>query len=209
MNRLQRTLAAFDAANSEDPNRELDQEGADGEQHPKELLYAQRMTRCLAHFCPEASEVLQLAARAQHIRRWEIPRDTYPMDRAGYKRWRGQLALFHGETAGQIMAEQGYDQTTIERVKELLLKRRLQRDAEVQTLEDVICLVFIRYYLADFASKHPRDKLVDIIRKTWNKMSPKGQQAALQLPLDSELQSLLAESLANGDEAAARPTKQA
>lgn len=191
--RLRDTLAAFDAANSEDPNGER----VDGEPHPKELVYGQRMSQCLAEFCPGASEALQLAARSQHIRRWEIPRDRYPMDRAGYKRWRSQLAVFHGDTAGHIMADQGYGQASIDRVKELLLKRRLKRDPEVQTLEDVACLVFIRHYLADFAQKHHRAKLMDIIGKTWNKMSEPGQKAALDLSssLSEDLQTLLKQSL--------------
>src|SRR5690606_36605659 len=172
---LQNTLAAFDAANSDDPNR--DEIG--GQFQPRELIYAQRMSEQLAQFCPEASIDLQLAARCQHICRWKIPRSDYPMDRQGYKRWSTDLELFHGATAATILAQQGCDEGVITRVKDLLLKRGLQRDAEVQILADVICLVFIQHYLADFASKHDEAILIDIIRKTWNKMSEKGHGAAL------------------------------
>src|SRR5690606_24317814 len=116
-------LAAFDAANRQDPNIEQ----IDGVGIPKELVYGQRMSQCLADFCPEASETLRLAARAQHIRRWDIPRSDYPMDRAGYKKWRAHLGVYHGEVAGDIMAEHGYDQSSIERVQGMLSKRNLKR----------------------------------------------------------------------------------
>lgn len=192
MTRLQRTLDAFDALNREDPNHER----VDGQDLPKELIYGQRMSACLADFCPDASETLQLAARSQHIRRWAIPRSDYPMDRAGYKRWRTDLALYHGEVAGRVMAEQGYDPADIERVKDLLLKKRLKRDPEVQALEDVICLVFLRFYLDDFARKHEEPKLISIIRKTWNKMSEQGHAEALKLPLSAPMQALVGKALA-------------
>lgn len=188
---LQQTLAAFDATNNQDPNRDL----VEGTLQARELIYGQRMSACLDAFCPDASVNLQLAARCQHICRWKIPRSDYPMDRAGYKRWRTDLAQFHGTTAAVILANNGYDEAQIARVKDLLLKRGLKRDDEVQTLEDVACLVFIEYYLADFATKHDEDKLIDIIRKTWNKMSPKGHTAALALPLSETLLSLIGKAL--------------
>lgn len=191
MSRLEQTLAAFDAANQQDPN----QESVNGQMVAKEWIYAQRMTARLHLFCDSPSETLQLATRAQHICRWVIPRSDYPMDRAGYKKWRTDLALFHGETAGKIMAEQGYDDDAIQRVKDLLLKRGLKRDDEVQTLEDVICLVFLEFYLEDFAQKHDEDKLIDIIRKTWNKMSEQGHQAALKLPLSAGMLQLVTKAL--------------
>jgi hypothetical protein len=188
---LHRAFAAFDTANCEDPNHEL----VDGQPQPKELLYAQRMTHQLNEFCAAASTVVQLAARAQHICRWKIPRADYPMDRAGYHRWRTDLGTFHAETAAAILTAQGIDAELIERVKLLLQKRKLKQDPEVQLLEDVICLVFIRYYLADFARKHDEEKLLDIIRKTWRKMSPKGQEAALALPLSADLNDLIIKAL--------------
>ncbi len=189
--RLQATLAAFDNANLQDPNTEL----LNGNPVAKEWIYGRRMSAQLESFYPQASEALQLAVRSQHICRWKIPRGDYPMDRTGYKKWRLDLAQLHGDIAGDIMATEGYDQTTIARVKDLLLKRGLKRDEEVQTLEDIACLVFIEFYLEDFASKHDEAKLIDIIRKTWNKMSSKGHEAALKLPLSNEMLALVGKAL--------------
>ena len=190
-NRLEKTLAAFDAANLQDPNTEI----VDGKAVAKEWIYAQRMSAQLHKFCETPPEVLQLAARSQHICRWRSPRSDYPMDKSGYKKWRLDLAQLHGEVAGGIMAEQGYEESMISRVKDLLLKRSLKRDDEVQALEDVICLVFIEFYLEDFASKHDEEKLIDIIRKTWNKMSTKGHEAALKLPLSESMLGLVGKAL--------------
>ncbi len=191
MNQLDRTLAAFDAANAQDPNTEI----VNGQAIAKELIYSRRMTEQLHKFFPGASEELQLAARSQHICRWQIPRTQYPMDRQGYKKWRLDLAAFHGETAGSIMQTQAYNQEAIQRVKDLLLKRSLKRDAEVQALEDVICLVFLEFYLEDFAVKHDESKLIDIIQKTWNKMSDSGHTAALKLPLSNAMLALVTKAL--------------
>jgi hypothetical protein len=188
---LLNTLAAFDIVNQEDPNTDK----VKGVHVAKEYLYSHRMSECLHEFCPDASETLQLAARAQHIRRWDIPRSDYPMNRAGYKKWRARLGVYHGEVAGKIMAEHGYSQEDIERVQMMLSKRNLKRDPEVQTLEDVICLVFLRYYLEEFASKHDDAKLIDIIRKTWRKMSEDGHQAALALPLSDDMKALVGKAL--------------
>lgn len=188
---LNATLAAFDALNAQDPNMEA----VNGEVIAKELIYGQRMSEKLHSFCPEASVELQLAARSQHICRWKSPRSDYPMDRQGYKRWRLNLAAFHGDTAGAIMAENGYPETAIHRVKDLLLKRSLKRDDEVQALEDVICLVFLEFYMEDFTTKHDEEKLIDIIQKTWNKMSAKGHEAALKLPLSDSILALINKAL--------------
>ena len=188
---LEKTLAAFDAANLQDPNTEI----VDGKPVAKEWIYAQRMSAQLHKFCDAPSEALQLAIRSQHICRWKSPRSDYPMDRSGYKKWRLDLAQLHGDIAGDIMAEQGYDETIIARVKDLLLKRSLKRDEEVQALEDVVCLVFIEFYLEDFATKHDEEKLIDIIQKTWNKMSTKGHEAALKLPLSDTMLALVGKAL--------------
>lgn len=189
--RLKKTLAAFDAANLQDPNTEV----VDGKAVAKEWIYGQRMSARLAQFCENPSEALQLAVRSQHICRWKIPRSDYPMDKSGYKKWRLDLAQLHGDIAGEIMAEQGYDENLIARVKDILLKRSLKRDEEVQTLEDIACLVFIEFYLEDFASKHEEEKLIDIIRKTWNKMSTEGHEAALKLPLSEAMSGLVGNAL--------------
>jgi hypothetical protein len=180
--RFRRAIERFDAANAEDPRGQ-------------ELLYAQRMSEWLDRLAPNASEALKLAARSQHIRRWEIPRSRYAMDRAGYHRWRTELAAFHAETAGGIMREVGYDQAMIGRVQSLLKKERLKEDAEAQMLEDVICLVFLESYFADFAKKHDEQKVVTILRKTWRKMSPRSQSAALALPIGPAERKLIEKAL--------------
>ena len=190
--RFEEAVVRFDAANTEDPNREV----FEGQEHPKELLYALRMTAWLEKLAPEASEALRLAARCQHLRRWTIPRDRYPHDLAGYKQWRTTLARFHADTAGQILRDVGYDDATIERVGQLLRKERLKLDPEAQRLEDVICLVFLESYFASFARQHDEAKLVDILRKTWKKMSERGRDAALGLTLDPELRAIVEKAVA-------------
>ena len=190
--RFRRALAAFDRANAEDPNTEC----VEGVEQPKELVYARRMTAWLHRFDPQASEPLQLAARSQHIRRWTVPRSDYPPGRSGYRRWRTDLAQFHAETAGVILKEEGYDTDTINRVQKLLRKEGLKRDPEVQTLEDVVCLVFLESYFTDFASRQEQDKLVGIIRKTLRKMSPRGREQALSLPLEPEAQAIVKRAVA-------------
>ena len=172
--RFEATLAAFDAANAEDPNRE--------EGQPKELLYAQRMSEMLARFAPDASEAVQLAVRAQHIQRWKTPRSSYPMDRQGYLQWRTGLYKFHAETAGRIMREAGYDEATIERVQAAVGKKALKVNPDTQLLEDVTDLVFLEHYLAGFAARHPdydEAKWIEIIRKTWQKMSQQARDFVL------------------------------
>lgn len=190
--RFEKAIARFDAANAEDPNRET----FDGAEQPKELLYAKRMTAWLERLAPDASEPLRLAARCQHIRRWTVPRNTYSMDRQGYKQWRTALAKFHAETAGALLRELGYDEQTLGRVQSLLRKERLKLDPETQLLEDVACLVFLENYFADFAKQHDEKKLVGIVRKTWEKMSSKGRDAALKLDLPPEAVAIVKKALA-------------
>ncbi len=189
--RYKTAIARFDTANAEDPNPEV----FEGVTYPKELLYAQRMTAWLEKLAPDASEALRLAARCQHIQRWTMPRRDYPMNRRGYLRWRTTLAKFHATTAGEILQDLGYDATTIHRVQTLLRKENLKRDAEVQCLEDVICLVFLESYLADFSNQHDDDKVIDIIQKTWKKMSLQGRQVALTLRLPAAAQALIESAL--------------
>lgn len=190
--RFHEALRRIDAANAEDPNQEI----VDGEAQPKELVYSRRMSAWLERLAPDASEALRLAARAQHIRRWTIPRAAYPMDRPGYHRWRTTLARFHADTAGAILRELGYEDTTIARVQSLLRKERLKSDPETQTLEDVICLVFLENHFADFARRHDEAKLLEVLRKTWAKMSPQGRQAALGLDLPPAARAIVEKALA-------------
>ncbi len=174
----QAAIAAFDKANAEDPNREM----LDGNSYPKELLYAQRMSEMQQRYAPEASEAVKLAVRAQHIQRWKIPRNNYPMDKPGYMLWRTGLYKFHAELAGNIMKEVGYDDEMIARVKSIVSKKGLKVNPETQLLEDVVDLVFIEHYMAGFAAQHPEydeAKWLPIIRKTWQKMSPHAREFAL------------------------------
>jgi hypothetical protein len=178
--RCERAIARFDAANAEDPNEEI----VDGHALPKELVYAERMMAMLARFAPEASEVLRLAARCQHIQRWKIPRTDFASDRIGYLQWRKKLNKFHAQVAGGILREVGYDESTIERVGALLKKESLKADTDAQTLEDVVALVFLESYLAGFVAAHAEyapAKFADILAKTAKKMSPRGRAAALTL----------------------------
>ena len=177
-NRFQATLAAFDAANAQDPNKEV----ADGKESPKELIYGQRMSATLEKFAPDAPETVKLAVRAQHIQRWKIPRGDYPMDRQGYLQWRTGLYKFHAETAGRIMQEVGYGVEMIERVKTIVSKKGLKVNPETQLMEDVADLVFIEHYMMGFANQHPEydeAKWIQIIRKTWQKMSPRAHEFTL------------------------------
>ncbi len=189
--RLNRLLQAIDQANAQDPNLEQ----VSGQTLARELIYGQRMSARLAAFTPDASEHLRIAARAQHIERWMKPRADYPEGRIGYRKWRTDLGVFHAQRAGALMTAHGYGNDDVERVQSLLQKRHLHQDTEAQRLEDIACLVFIEYYLADFAKKHPRDKIISIIQKTWKKMSPEGHQAALVLPLAADLTTLVTEAV--------------
>ena len=172
-------IRKFDEANSHDPNIE----SIDGEAIPKELLYSIRMTERLNQFEGDADEALRLAVRCQHICRWEIPREGYEMNRTGYLKWRNDLKLFHSNKAESILSEVGYDEETIQNVKFLLEKKQLKKNEMTQTLEDVICLVFLEFYFDKFSEKYAEDKLTDILRKTWNKMSTRGQESAAKLKL--------------------------
>ncbi|MCC5938801.1 MAG: DUF4202 domain-containing protein [Lunatimonas sp.] len=190
MQRLSQVIEAIDQVNASDPNLEPD--GT-----PRELAYSRKMTQMLMSFEPEASELLQIAARAQHIKRWSIPRDTYPMDRTGYLTWRTKLKKFHGALTGELMHTCGYAPEEVHHVDDLLNKRQLKTDTEAQCLEDVTCLVFLSYYFEDFLSKHEaeQDKVVEILRKTWKKMSSKGHAAALNLQLSEKTSILVKRAL--------------
>ena len=164
--RFNLAISLFDAANAQDPNQE--------EGQPKELLYAQRMTEMIGRFAPEASEVAQLAVRAQHIQRWMVPRNSYPLGKPGYFAWRTGLYQFHAKTAGELMLQAGYDDALIEQVKVAISKQGIRTNPDTQMLEDVTSLVFIEYYMLGFAGQHAEyseEKWLGIISKTWKKMS--------------------------------------
>jgi Domain of unknown function (DUF4202) len=201
--RLAATLAAIDAANSEDPRRVKTAEG----DAPFEALYAQRMSATLARVYPEASELLQIAARAQHLRRWEIPRANFPEGRHGYNDWRKTCRAHHAERAGAIMRSLGWSEENAERVGSLIRKERLKKDPESQALENVAALVFLEHYFDDFLVKYQdydEEKVVDILGKTLCKMSPRGHAAALALPLAPRAKALVAKAIEREAAALAR-----
>ena len=181
--RFHKAIERFDALNAEDP-------------HGKELLYARRMSQWLDRLEPDASELLQLAARGQHLRRWHIPRDRYPKDRIGYLKWRTTLYAFHADAVSEVLRGVGYDEPTIARVASLVRKENLKSDPEAQLLEDVICLVFLENYFADFAKDHDEEKLIRILRKTWKKMSERGHAAAMTIQLGAREKELITKALA-------------
>lgn len=181
--RLTRAYALIDAANARDPAGQAE-------------AYGRRMTDTLASFQPDAPETLKLAARAQHIERWTVPRTSYPEGRIAYLTWRKDLQKLHARRAGEIMAACGYSADEIARTGSLLRKERLKQDADAQTLEDVICLVFLAHEAEAFIAKHDDDKVRDILAKTTKKMSPAGLAAAGAVAMPERLVRLLAEALA-------------
>ncbi len=191
--RFKQVIAEIDAANALDPDQQLSDNAAD---RPAALAYGERMSTVLERLYPDASELLKLAARAQHIQRWTIPRSNYPMDRPGYLQWRNHLKRLHADLAGDIMGRCGYNAAEIARVQSLLRKENFKRDPEGQALEDTACIVFLDYYADEFATKHDDGKMITILKKTWIKMSDTGRQAAMALSLSEKLRGLIGSALA-------------
>ena len=177
MDRLARALDAIDAANAGDPHTIM----IDGVSRPKELAHAELMTRWVRTLDPDCSDEQLLAARAHHLRRWTIPRDSYPEGRAGYLRWRTALKRQHADDVGEILRGAGYDDDVVARVQVIVSKQGLGRDPAVQVHEDALCLVFLETQLDELAGKLGEDKTIDVLQKTAKKMSPAGLQAALGL----------------------------
>jgi hypothetical protein len=180
-------LRRFDEENSRDPNSENSQ--------PRELLYAQRLTNWVLKLHPNASEELRLAARCQHICRWQSPRENYPMTRAGYLKWRADLKKFHAQKSGEILREVGYDENAIRRVQDLNLKKNFPSDPETQTLEDALCLVFLEFQLADLAAKTAAEKTINALQKSWAKMTEAARAEALKLNYGEREKTLLQRAL--------------
>jgi hypothetical protein len=190
-NRFESALSRFDAENSRDPNTET----AGGVAHPREWLYAQRLTKWVLQLCPEASEALRLAARCQHLCRWEIPRSSHPMTRAGYLQWRATLKQFHAQKAGDILRELGYPAELIGRVQDLNLKKNFPDDPECRVLEDALCLVFLEFQLADLAAKTDEAKTINALQKSWRKMTEAARNEALKLNYGERERALLQRAL--------------
>jgi len=190
--RFEAALRRFDEENSRDPNTET----AAGAAHPRELLYAQRLTDWVLKLAPAAGEELRLAARCQHLCRWQSPRSDYPMTRPGYLQWRAELKKFHAQKSGEILREVGYPEEVVARVQALNLKQHFPADPASRVLEDALCLVFLEFQFADLAAKTEPEKVINALQKSWGKMSPAGQAAALKLPYAPREAELLRQALA-------------
>ncbi len=189
--RFAAAIANIDAANVEDPQRIT----VGGKERPKELVHAELATGWVLRLRSEAPETLILAARAHHIRRWQIPRSTYPANREGYLQWREGLYQFHADTAADILHDCGYEDAIIARVGSLIRKERIKTDPDAQTLEDALCLVFFETQLDDVAEQLDEDRLLRVLRRTWRKMSDAGRDAALALPLSARARAALERAL--------------
>ena len=188
----------IDAANRADPNTET----SGGVEYPKELLYAQRMGAWLERLRPDASDVLRIAARAQHLERWTVARADFPQGRSGYLRWRTVAAAHHARRTAELMQEVGYDPSEVAAVCALLRKEGLATaaaDSDVQALEDIACLVFLESYLSAFAPKHDTAKVTAILTRTWRKMSPRARREALQAGLGADTLRLLEDAGATAE----------
>jgi len=180
--RFQEAIGRIDAANGEDPRG-------------IELAYSQRLSEWVERIEPQASDELRLAARAQHICRWVIPRETYPAGRVGYLKWREDLKQFHSRKTGEILRGVGYDEATISRVQDLIRKRNFPRVPEGRVLEDALCLVFLETQFAETAAKTGDEKMIGILQKAWRKMTPEAQQIALTMPMTTECRALVEKAL--------------
>lgn len=190
--RFRAAIAAFDAENALDPNQDV----IDGGARPHELVQAERLSAWVERLEPSASEALRLAARCQHIRRWAIARSGYPAGRLGYLQWRKELGRMHADVAASILERVGYDAATIEAVRRINTKQGLKTNPDTQTMEDALCLAFLAHEAEDFAGKHPADKVIDILRKTWKKMSPRGRATALDAELPDAVRRLVEQASA-------------
>lgn len=189
--RFSAAIREMDAVNSHDPNRQSWQ----GESWPLELLHSVRMTHWQFRLQERPSEALLLAGRGQHIGRWEVPRNSYPEGRASYLKWRHDLKQMHARKNSEILERLGYDEPSRVRVRELNLKSDIKNDQEGVVLEDALCLVFLETRFADMSARTDREKMVAVVRKTWAKMSEKGHELALTLPLDGMMQDIVREAL--------------
>jgi len=191
--RFQAAISAFDRENSQDPNL-LSVAGAS---LPRELVDAERLSVWVERLAPDASEALRLAARCQHIRRWQIPRDSYAAGRVGYLQWRTQLGRFHADTVTRILEELGYERELIDAVRRINLKQGLHSNPDTQIMEDALCLSFLEFEFAEFCSKYPAEKVIEVVQKTWKKMSAKGHALALALPFEPAALELVQRALSS------------
>ena len=189
--RVNTLFSIIDNVNSEDPNKVI----INDQTQAKELIYGQQMTACLEKYWPQANELLQIAVRAQHIKRWHLKRDEFEMGKKGYFSWRIALGKFHAQLTQDLMLENEYSLIEAEQTAAIIRKEKLKTNSDSQTLEDVACLVFLQHYFDEFAVKHSEEKIIRILQKTWGKMSEKGQSIALTLTLPIHLSQLVEKAL--------------
>jgi hypothetical protein len=191
MTKLTQAFELFDTYNQQDPTSFI----WEGTSYPQEYFMALKLHEWVEKLMPEASEPLLLASRSQHIGRWTVARNSYPEGKVGYLTWRKDLGKFHAKTAGELMAQVGYDAETIERTQQIILKQRIKQDAEVQTIENALCLVFLEYQYEAFHPKHEADKVIDILKKSLLKMDAHGHSFALKLSFSEKGLSYVQEAL--------------
>lgn len=194
---LAAALAAVDEANAADPEAVV----VDGVARPREVVHAERATHWLHVLDPDATPAQVIAARAHHLRRWEVPRSDYPAGRAGYLRWRRDQKARHAADVGQILRDLGAEPALVERVGAIVAKEGLGRDPQVQTHEDALCLVFLERQLDPVADQLGDEHTVDVLRRTIGKMSPAAVAVAAGLPLSVHGRTLLEAALAPADPA--------
>lgn len=188
---VEKAIERFNAINAEDPIKVL----ASGKEVPRELLAAERLESWVLRLEPQASDALRLAARSQHLRRWSVPRGDYPEGRVGYLKWRKDLSKMHADLASDVLRGLGAPEALISALRALNLKEGLKLNPETQTIEDALCLSFLEHEFAEFAEKHEDDKVIDIVQKTWRKMSERAHAAALSLPLEGRAKDLVGRAL--------------
>jgi hypothetical protein len=193
---LAKIISRFDELNARDPNLIE----VDGAKLPRQLIYAQRLTRWVLTLSPNASENLQIAARAQHVRRWEISRADYPPDKAGYHQWKNRLKMFHAEVAGSVLRECGCPPEMIEAVEALNTKRNFPTDPEAQTLEDALCLMFLECQAEPMLEKFGEEKARNALRKSWVKMSPQAHSLVNGITFSAEIARLVQKTISPSHE---------
>ena len=190
--RLNAMLNVIDLVNNQDPNSIM----FDNLSHPKEHIYGHQMTGMLNKHWPQASELLKIAVRAQHIKRWHLKRTEFDLGKKGYFKWRIALGKFHAQLTEELMLENGYSTEEAQKTAAIIRKEKLKSNTDSQTLEDVACLVFLQYYFDEFAAKHSEEKIIRVLQKTWGKMSEQGQNIALTIDLPEHLSALVGKALA-------------
>lgn len=194
---VEKALSLIDAAHGEDPNK-ID---VDGNPVPYELHYARKMTQYLNLHTPDSDPLLTVAVRAQHFRRWEVPRDSYPRTKVGYFAWRVFLKKRQADQVKELCLQSQASEEEAGKVASLIAKEDLKKgegqgDPEAQILEDVACLVFLDDQFDQFEKEHDEEKIISILKKTWLKMGKRGQDLALEMDLSPRAKELVSKALA-------------